>query len=100
MEIESYYDGVAGWTGTSDHPSPAILPGTPFVARMTPPRAGTFIYHTHWHDDVQLVNGVYGPLIVLEKGEQYDPEHDKTTNWCAGCVRGISGCGVSYDPAG
>jgi FtsP/CotA-like multicopper oxidase with cupredoxin domain len=84
MEIESYYDGVAGWTGTSDHPSPAILPGTSFVARMTPPRAGTFIYHTHWHDDVQLVNGVYGPLIVLDKGEQYDPEHDRVFVFSAG----------------
>jgi FtsP/CotA-like multicopper oxidase with cupredoxin domain len=45
---------------------------------MTPPRAGTFIYHTHWHDSVQLRNGVYGPLIVLEPGQKYDPEHDQT----------------------
>ena len=44
---------------------------------MTPPRAGTFIYHTHWHDETQLVNGMYGPLIVLEPGQKYDPEHDK-----------------------
>ena len=84
MEIESYYDGVAGWTGSADQPSPAILPGTSFVARMTPPRAGTFIYHTHWHDDVQLVNGLYGPLIVLEKDQQYDPEHDRVFVFSAG----------------
>ena len=44
---------------------------------MTPPRAGTFIYHTHWHDDLQLMNGLYGPLIVLEPGQTFDPEHDK-----------------------
>ena len=44
---------------------------------MTPPRAGTFIYHTHWHDDAQLLNGLYGPLIVLEPGQKYDPEHDR-----------------------
>jgi FtsP/CotA-like multicopper oxidase with cupredoxin domain len=25
-----------------------------------------------------LLNGVYGPLIVLEPGEKYDPEHDRT----------------------
>lgn len=78
IEIESYYDGVAGWTGTAEHPTPEIAPGTSFVARMTPPRAGTFIYHTHSHDPNQLVNGVYGPLIVLEPGEKYDTEHDKT----------------------
>jgi FtsP/CotA-like multicopper oxidase with cupredoxin domain len=78
MEIESYYDGVAGWTGTAQQRSPAIAPGTSFVARMMPPRAGTFIYHTHWHDAKQLLNGVYGPLIVLEPGQKYDPQHDRT----------------------
>jgi FtsP/CotA-like multicopper oxidase with cupredoxin domain len=76
IEIESYYDGVAGWTGTSDKPSPPVEPGTSFIARMTPPRAGTFIYHTHWHDPAQLVNGLYGPLIVLEPGQKFDPAHD------------------------
>jgi manganese oxidase len=78
MEIESYYDGVVGWTGTDQHLSPAIAPGDSFAVRMTPPRAGTFIYHTHWHDARQIRNGVYGPLIVLEPGQKYDPEHDRT----------------------
>ena len=44
--------------------------------RFTTPRAGTFIYHTHWHRDAQLAGGLYGPLIVLEPGERYDPETD------------------------
>lgn len=78
IELESYYDGVAGWTGSAQQTTPAIAPGTSFVARMTPPRAGTFIYHTHWHDEAQLLNGMYGPLIVLERGQKYDPEHDRT----------------------
>lgn len=78
MELESYYDGVAGWSGTSGNSSPAIPPGGSFTARMTPPRAGTFIYHTHWHDASQLLNAMYGPLIVLEPGQKYDPEHDRT----------------------
>jgi len=43
---------------------------------MTPPRAGTFIYHTHWHDQLQLTNGLYGPLIVLPPGEKFDPTSD------------------------
>jgi FtsP/CotA-like multicopper oxidase with cupredoxin domain len=76
IELESYYDGVAGWTGTTEKPSPPVAPGTSFIARMTPPRAGTFIYHTHWHVPDQLLNGLYGPLIVLEPGQKFDPERD------------------------
>lgn len=78
IELESYYDGVPGWTGVGTQITPAIAPGSSFVARMTPPRAGTFIYHSHSHDPTQLVNALYGPLIVLEPGQKYDPEHDKT----------------------
>ena len=76
IELDSFYDGVAGWSGQSDRQAPPILPGESFVAKFTPPRAGTFIYHTHWHDDAQLAGGLYGPLIVLEPGEKYDPETD------------------------
>ena len=65
IELESYYDGVPGWTGSGQHSTPVIAPGTSFVARMAPPRAGTFIYHTHWHDKTQLLNGIYGPLNVF-----------------------------------
>ena len=45
---------------------------------MAPPRAGTFIYQTHWHDQGQLENGIYGPLIVLPTGQEFDPASDKT----------------------
>lgn len=78
IELESYYDGVPGWSGSDKQITPPIAPGTSFVARMTPPRAGTFIYHTHWHDQLQLTNGVYGPLIVLPPGEKFDPASDLT----------------------
>jgi FtsP/CotA-like multicopper oxidase with cupredoxin domain len=78
IEVESYYDGVAGWSGSGDRIAPPIEPGRSFTARITPPRAGTFIYHTHWHDPSQLTNGIYGPLIVLPSGEKYDPESDRT----------------------
>ncbi|MFY9559055.1 MAG: multicopper oxidase domain-containing protein [Terriglobales bacterium] len=77
IELESYYDGVPGWSGDSPQITPPILPGGTFVARMTPPRAGTFIYHTHWHDVAQLTSGLYGPLIVVEPGQKFDPEVDK-----------------------
>src|SRR5215472_1835324 len=49
IELESYYDGVPGWTGSGRQITPAIAPASSFVARMAPPRAGTFIYHTHSH---------------------------------------------------
>ncbi len=77
IELESYYDGVPGWSGTSTRRSPPIAPGGTFLARMTPPRAGTFIYHSHWHERKQLGGGLTGPIIVLPPGEKFDPATDK-----------------------
>jgi hypothetical protein len=48
LELESYFDGVLGIGRTSSQVTPPIAPGGSFVARMTPPRAGAFIYHTQW----------------------------------------------------
>jgi len=53
-----------------------IAPNDSFVARFTPPRAGTFIYHTHADDIRQVARGLYAPLIVLEPGERWDPQTD------------------------
>jgi FtsP/CotA-like multicopper oxidase with cupredoxin domain len=78
MELESYYDGVPGFGGRDEKKSPAVEPGKTFEVRIIPPRAGTFIYHTHWHDDAQLTGGVHGPLIVMAPGETYDPTVDKS----------------------
>jgi FtsP/CotA-like multicopper oxidase with cupredoxin domain len=78
IELESYYDGIAGWSGTPGHIAPPILPGGSFVAKFTPPRAGTFIYHTHIDDIRQLSSGLYGAMIVLEPGQSFDPVTDKT----------------------
>lgn len=78
IELESYYDGVPGWSGMASEVTPPIAPGSSFTARMAPPRAGTFIYHTHWHDASQLTHGLYGPLIVLPAGEKFDPASDLT----------------------
>ena len=77
IEIESYYDGVPGWGGSSKMMTPPIPPGGSFVARMTPPYAGTYIYRTHRHDEAHLTSGLAGPLLVLNPGEEFDPEHDK-----------------------
>ena len=54
IELDSYYDGVHGWSGAGQQVAPMIEPGGSFVVRFTPPRAGTFIYHTHLHDFRQL----------------------------------------------
>ncbi len=76
MELESYYDGVPEFSGEGRQVTPPIPPGGTFQVRFTPPRPGTFIYHTHWHDVGQLIGGLYGPLIVLGENESYDPERD------------------------
>lgn len=39
-------------------------------------RPGTFIYHSHLDDISQLTGGLYGALIVLGEGEEFDPELD------------------------
>jgi FtsP/CotA-like multicopper oxidase with cupredoxin domain len=76
IELDNYFDGVPGYSGQSGNLTPPVAPGQSFVAKFNPPRAGTFIYHTHWHKDAQLGGGLYGPLIVLEPGERYDPATD------------------------
>jgi FtsP/CotA-like multicopper oxidase with cupredoxin domain len=76
IELESYYDGVAGWSGTPGHTAPAIRPGTSFQVRFTPRRAGTFMYHTHLDDLRQQYGGLVGALVVLEPGEKWDPTRD------------------------
>jgi FtsP/CotA-like multicopper oxidase with cupredoxin domain len=76
IELDSYFDGVPGWGGTAGSTTPPIAAGQRFTAKFTPPRAGTYIYHTHWHDESQLSGGLYGALIVLEPGQRYDPATD------------------------
>jgi len=76
MELESVYDGVAGWSGAGSNIAPLIAPGDSFVVAFTPPRAGTFIYHTHMDESAQLRSGMYGPLLVVEPGARFDPVTD------------------------
>jgi FtsP/CotA-like multicopper oxidase with cupredoxin domain len=76
IELKSFYDGVAGWSGFGEQLAPMIMPKDSFVVRFTPPRAGTFIYHAHATDHVQLARGLYGPLIVMEPDEEFDSNAD------------------------
>lgn len=77
LELESRYDGVADWSGMAGRAIPPIAPGDSFAVRIDPPRAGTFIYHVHSEPGHELTQGMYGPFLVLEPGEVYDPERDK-----------------------
>lgn len=81
MELESYFDGVGGWSGHAEHVAPSIAPRDSFVARFTPPRAGTFIYHSHVSEVRQISSGMYGPLIVLPPGARWDPERDRVVTF-------------------
>lgn len=65
IELESFFDGVGDWSGWGTRVAPPIAPGDSFVVRITPPRAGTFIYHTHVAEGVALASGLYGALVVL-----------------------------------
>jgi FtsP/CotA-like multicopper oxidase with cupredoxin domain len=76
IELESYYDGAVGWGEMAGKRSPAIRPGSRFEARMTPPRAGTFMYHTHFDELRTQLGGLVGPIVVLEPGERWDPARD------------------------
>jgi manganese oxidase len=76
IELESYYDGVAGFAGEGRRIAPAIASGGSFEARFTPPRAGTFIYHTHIDEVRQQQAGLSGALLVVDDPATYNPERD------------------------
>jgi FtsP/CotA-like multicopper oxidase with cupredoxin domain len=78
IELESYPDGVPGWSGSGSQILPSIAPNDSLIVRWTPPRAGSFMYHSHFNEPRQMGDGLYGPIIVVEPGQKYDPETDRT----------------------
>lgn len=79
MELQSTYDGVAGWSGVHGSMAPLVAPGDSFTVAFTPPRAGTFMYHTHMDEGGsrgQLATGMYGAMLVLEPGKRLDAATD------------------------
>src|SRR5690606_36991912 len=93
LEPERWADGVPRWSGRPDATRPAIPPGSTFTVRMTPPRAGTFMYHAHGEPGHQLAQGLYGPFLVLEPGEAWDRETDRLF------LLGSLGTGTDAPPA-
>lgn len=62
VRLESSMDG----TGEVQKP---IQPGDEFEYRFTVPDAGTFWYHSHANETVQMERGMYGALIVESEEE-------------------------------
>jgi FtsP/CotA-like multicopper oxidase with cupredoxin domain len=77
IELESFPDGVPGWSGTPARIMPPIQPGDSFAAEFVPPRAGTYIYHTHANEQLQMGSGLYGALLVVDSASPYDTATDK-----------------------
>jgi FtsP/CotA-like multicopper oxidase with cupredoxin domain len=77
IELESYPDGVPGWSGSGTQTLPSIAPSDSLTVRWTPPRAGSFMYHSHFNEAKQMGGGLYGPIVVLEPGARFDPETDR-----------------------
>jgi manganese oxidase len=77
IELESYFDGVADFSGRGARIAKAIAPGDSFVARFTPPRSGTFMYHPHADETRQQQAGLSGTLLVVDELARFDPAHDK-----------------------
>jgi FtsP/CotA-like multicopper oxidase with cupredoxin domain len=57
LRVPAAMDG----TEMVQHP---VAPGEEFVYRFKVPDAGTFWYHSHFNETVQLERGLYGALIV------------------------------------
>lgn len=75
IELDSYFDGVPGISGVRPMLATQIAPNDSFDVRFTPPRAGTFIYHSHVNEMRQQRAGVAGALIVVDRG-RFDATRD------------------------
>lgn len=77
IELESLPDGVPNWSGMGKNVMAPIAPADSFVAEFTPPRSGTFMYHSHLNEGTQINSGMYGALVVLDDPAKFDSDLDK-----------------------
>lgn len=73
IELDSYFDGVGGFSGAGQRIAPMIAAGDSFIVRFTPPRVGTYMYHVHGERGEQLASGLYAPLVVTDSATPFDP---------------------------
>jgi manganese oxidase len=74
LEIPSFPDGVPDWSGMGNRIFHSIAPRDSFVAEFTPPRSGTYPYHSHLNERHQINSGMYGAIIVSDQPR--DPKRD------------------------
>lgn len=77
IELESFPDGVPGWSGAGRRTLPMIPPRDSLTVRFTPPRAGTFMYHSHSNEFQQISSGLYGAIVVVDPARPRDPDADR-----------------------
>jgi FtsP/CotA-like multicopper oxidase with cupredoxin domain len=58
VDVPNAEDGVAGVT------QDAVLEGEQYVYRFVVPDVGTYWYHSHQMSHVQVIEGMFGPLVV------------------------------------
>ncbi|MBW8768850.1 MAG: multicopper oxidase domain-containing protein [Gemmatimonadetes bacterium] len=75
LEIESYPDGVPNFSGDGAHIFPPIAPGDSFAAEFTPPRSGTFPYHSHLNELRQIGSGMYGAIVITDGPRDTTRDH-------------------------
>ena len=73
IELDSYFDGVGGFSGSGTRIAPMIAPNDSFIVRFTPRRAGTYMYHVHGERGEELASGLYGHLVVADSATPFDP---------------------------
>ena len=61
VEVPNAMDGVPGVT------QDPIQPGETFTYEFTARPAGTFMYHSHYEGDIQVMAGLYAPFIIDPK---------------------------------
>lgn len=78
IELEdSYADGVPGWSGNAGNLLQAVPPGDSLTVHFTPPRAGTFMYHSHFNEFHQIPSGLYGALVVVDSAHPMSANVDR-----------------------
>ncbi len=83
VEVPNAMDGVPGVT------QEPIQPGETFTYEFTARPAGTFMYHSHYEGDVQVMAGLYAPFLIdPREPEANPPAMDKVLMISEWLVRG------------
>ncbi|MGI9037469.1 MAG: multicopper oxidase domain-containing protein [Gemmatimonadota bacterium] len=93
LEVRSLYDGVAHWSGQPGSTRPPVPARGTARVLITPPRAGTFMYHVHGELGHELSQGLHGAFLVLPEDASWDRARDRVF------VLSARGAGLDAPPA-